>query len=92
MFLRTVMGFLRDRARARGILGGRSGAVAVVQRFGAALNLNVHVLALVLDGVFTLDATGAARAGRTLLPLAASPAAIRGVMRPVSESRPSPVR
>ena len=58
VFLRAVMGFLRDRARARGIVGGRSGAVAVVQRFGAALNLNVH--ALVLDRIFTLDAAGAA--------------------------------
>ncbi len=28
------------------------GAVAVVQRFGRALNLNVHIHALVLDGVF----------------------------------------
>ncbi|MDD1721797.1 MAG: transposase [Euryarchaeota archaeon] len=59
VFLRAVLGFLRDGARARGSVGGRSGAVAVVQRFGAALNLNVHVHALVLDGVFTRDATGA---------------------------------
>jgi hypothetical protein len=31
---------------------GRSGAVAVLQRFGGALNLNVHVHALVLDGCY----------------------------------------
>ena len=37
---------------------GRGGAVSIVQRFGAALNLNVHVHALVLDGVFADDATG----------------------------------
>jgi hypothetical protein len=30
----------------------RGGAVAIVQRFGGALNLNIHVHALVLDGVF----------------------------------------
>ena len=36
-----------------------SRGMAVVQRFGSALNLNVHVHALVLDGVFTRDATGA---------------------------------
>jgi hypothetical protein len=30
-------------------------AVAIVQRFGGALNLNVHLHALVLDGVFVLD-------------------------------------
>jgi hypothetical protein len=34
------------------------GAVALVQRFGAALNLNIHIDALVLDGVFASDAVG----------------------------------
>ena len=29
--------------------------MAILQRFGAALNLNVHVHALVLDGVFAAD-------------------------------------
>ena len=56
VFLRTVMGFLRSRARQAA--DGRSGAVAIVQRFGAALNLNVHVHALVLDGVFARDGSG----------------------------------
>ena len=32
--------------------------MAVVQRFGAALNLNVHIHALVLDGVFAPDGRG----------------------------------
>ena len=31
------------------------GAVAIIQRFGATLNLNVHVHALVLDGVYVED-------------------------------------
>jgi hypothetical protein len=53
--LRTVLGFLRRRARRDGVPDGRSGAVAIVQRFGGALNLNVHLHALVLDGVFVLD-------------------------------------
>jgi hypothetical protein len=35
--------------------------VAVIQRFGGALNLNVHIHALVLDGVFARDGTGALR-------------------------------
>jgi hypothetical protein len=39
----------------------RAGAVAIVQRFGGALNLNVHVHALVLDGVFVCDAGGNVR-------------------------------
>ena len=58
VFLRAVMAFLRDRATRRGVADGRSGAVAIVQRFGAALNLNVHIHALVLDGVFALTANG----------------------------------
>lgn len=42
-------------------MDGRGGAVAIVQRFGAALNLNVHVHALVLDGVFATDSGGTVR-------------------------------
>ena len=53
--LRTVLGFLRRRARRDGVPDGRSGAVTIVQRFGGALNLNVHLHALVPDGVFVLD-------------------------------------
>ena len=49
---REVNRHLRDRARARGLVDPRGGAVAVVQRFGGALNLNIHIHALVLDGVF----------------------------------------
>jgi hypothetical protein len=55
MAVRTVLGFLRRRARRDSVPDGRSGAVAIVQRFGGALNLNVHLHALVLDGVFVLD-------------------------------------
>ena len=50
-----MLGFLRRPARRHGIADGRSGAVAIVQRFGGALNLNVHLHALVLDGVFTMN-------------------------------------
>ncbi len=52
VFVRSVLGFLHARARHHGVTDGRGGAVAVIQRFGGALNLNVHVHALVLDGVF----------------------------------------
>ena len=58
VFVRAVLGFLRARARHDGIADGRGGAVAVIQRFGGALNLNVHVHALVLDGVFAKDGSG----------------------------------
>ena len=40
-------------------MDGRGGAVAVIQRFGGALNLNVHIHALVLDGVFARNHAGA---------------------------------
>jgi formylglycine-generating enzyme required for sulfatase activity/dienelactone hydrolase len=58
VFMRTVLGWLRRRARAEGVADGRSGAVAVIQRFGAALNVNVHTHALVVDGVFAEDGSG----------------------------------
>ncbi len=58
VYLRAVLGWLRRQARRRGVADGRGGAVAVVQRFGAALNLNVHIHALVMDGVFAPDRSG----------------------------------
>jgi hypothetical protein len=53
--VRTVLGFLRHVSRQAGVANGRGGAVAIIQRFGGALNLNVHVHALVIDGVFARD-------------------------------------
>jgi len=55
VYVRAVLGFLRRRARCDGVTDGRSGAVAIIQRFGGALNLNVHVHVLVIDGVFVKD-------------------------------------
>jgi ribosomal protein S27E len=43
VFVRSVLGFLRARARLDGVTDGRGGAVAVIQRFGGALNLNDRV-------------------------------------------------
>jgi Putative transposase/Transposase zinc-binding domain len=54
LFVRAVFRVLANRARDVGIEGGRGGAVVVIQRFGGALNLNVHFHALVLDGVLTI--------------------------------------
>jgi hypothetical protein len=53
--VRTVLGFLRHVAHLAGVVDGRGGAVAIVQRFGGAMNLNVHAHALVIDGVFARD-------------------------------------
>lgn len=35
--------------------GARSGAVTLIQRFGSALNLNIHFHMLFLDGVYSFD-------------------------------------
>jgi len=50
VFLRTIAASLRRRARASG--KAQWGAVTFVQRFGSALNLNVHFHTLALDGVY----------------------------------------
>ena len=53
--MRAILGFLRRRAREDGVNDGRSGAVVIVQRFGGALNLNVHFHILAVDGVFVKE-------------------------------------
>ncbi len=60
-FLGAVFAWLRSRARGRGVTRGQTGAVVIVQRFGGGLNVNVHLHALVLDGVFAPDGTGGLR-------------------------------
>ena len=60
IFLRAVFSSLRKRARRQGkFLRPQCGAVTFVQRFGDALNLNVHFHALVLDGVYEAGGRGA---------------------------------
>ncbi len=43
------------RARDAGVRDERGGAVTIVQRFGGALNMNIHFHVLVMDGVFARD-------------------------------------
>jgi hypothetical protein len=52
IFVRALLGWHAERAERVGVARGRSGAVVVAQRFGSALNLNLHFHALVLDGVY----------------------------------------
>ena len=53
-FLRALFAELRRRARNHwGMARGQCGAVTFIQRFGSALNLNVHFHTLALDGVYT---------------------------------------
>jgi hypothetical protein len=53
--MRAILGFLRRRARDAGVRDGRGGAVTIVQRFGGALNTNIHFHTLAIDGVFWKD-------------------------------------
>ena len=59
--VRAVFRWQRQRARALGIVDAAPGAVTALQRFGSALNLNVHFHTLVPDGVFVPDGADAAR-------------------------------
>jgi hypothetical protein len=55
-FLRALFAELRRRARhRRGISRDQCGAVTFIQRFGSALNENLHFHTLVLDGVYSTD-------------------------------------
>jgi hypothetical protein len=53
--MRAILGFLQRRARDAGVADGRRGTVTIVQRFGGALNTNIHFHAFVLDGVFSKE-------------------------------------
>ncbi|MBW2243537.1 MAG: transposase [Deltaproteobacteria bacterium] len=66
-FIRALFAELRRRARRRWDLRAEQcGAVTFIQRFGSALNLNLHFHTLVLDGVYTYTA-GHGQAPRFLL-------------------------
>ena len=61
VYTRALLGFYRKRAKASGHRDGRTGTVTVIQRFGGALNLNVHFHTLALDGVFVREPDGSLR-------------------------------
>ena len=56
--LRATFSLQRRRARRAGAREPRTGAVTFVQRFGGALNLNVHFHCAIPDGVFVRDGEG----------------------------------
>jgi hypothetical protein len=58
VFVRGVLSSLRRRSRPTSSTPGRAhgGAVTFVQRFGGALNLNVHFHTLALDGAYRRSA------------------------------------
>jgi hypothetical protein len=59
IFVRAVFGSIRRRARIPASnRQARCGAVTFIQRFGDALNLNVHFHALALDGIYAVNDKG----------------------------------
>ncbi|MBI1726531.1 MAG: transposase zinc-binding domain-containing protein, partial [Candidatus Rokubacteria bacterium] len=59
VYTRVLLDVYARDARARGVPGGRTGSVTVMQRAGSGLNVNLHFHTLVLDGVFTEERGGA---------------------------------
>lgn len=56
-FIRALFAELRRRARRQwGVRAEQCGAVTFIQRFGSALDLNVHFHTLALDGVYAYTA------------------------------------
>lgn len=58
VFAHALLSHYRARAKKFGVRDGHSGTVTFIQRFGGALNLNVHFHTVVLDGVFFENAHG----------------------------------
>ncbi len=58
IFVEEISRCTARRAGLRRIRDGRYGAVTAVQRFGSALNLNVHFHTLALDGVYLANGAG----------------------------------
>jgi Putative transposase/Transposase zinc-binding domain len=61
LFTRAVFAWQRRRGRLAGVADPRTGGCTAVQRFGSAINLNVHFHTLIPDGVFDLSRPGRAR-------------------------------
>lgn len=58
VIIRAIQTNLAHRAGLTASAGARTGVVTLIQRFGSALNLNVHLHMLILDGVYTLERNG----------------------------------
>jgi len=64
---RTIASHLRKKAGYRASQA-QTGAVTLIQRFGFALNLNIHFHMLFLDGVYAEDRHGVSRFFRVKAP------------------------
>lgn len=57
MVQRAISTFVVHHSGLTVACGARTGAVTLIQRFGSALNLNVHLHMLFLDGAYTFSGT-----------------------------------
>ena len=58
VFIQVIGSHLKKRAKKAGVKGAKHGSVTFIQRFGSALNLNVHFHTLFADGVFHKNPEG----------------------------------
>ncbi len=61
IFIGAVFAWQRRRARRLGVAKPQTGGVTAIQRFGGALNLNVHFHSLMPDGTFVISHDGTTR-------------------------------
>ena len=83
---RTISGdLLRAAGRTRST--AETGAVTLIQRFGSALNLNIHLHMLFLDGVYVRAAVGEGEAVKPVFQRVAAPssAALQALVQRVAE-------
>jgi hypothetical protein len=59
VYTRVLLDVYARAARERGIRGGRTGTITVMQRAGSGVNANLHFHTLALDGVFSEAHAGA---------------------------------
>ncbi|MBI4404035.1 MAG: transposase zinc-binding domain-containing protein, partial [Deltaproteobacteria bacterium] len=55
IFIRVVTNWYQKTARKDGVTCGKVGVITFIQRFGGAINLNVHFHSLFLDGAYYED-------------------------------------
>ena len=93
LFIRAVFSSLRRRARRK--LGPGKyewGAITFVQRFGDALNLNLHYHSIVLDGIYRTDESGRSRFRALPVPDDKEVERVtRRIVRSLGDSQPSEI-
>lgn len=68
VIIRAIETDLILRAGLTRACGAQTGVVTLVQRFGSALNLNIHLHMIALDGVYTIGKSGKVKFHRVKAP------------------------